>query len=222
MTEPDQTEPTQPDQPQVAPSDTEQIDSEAVVDSAPASNQRLRAILAGLVTVAVLAVLAIAIFSEDDDNDVPDVAPTTAASDGTGGESTDGESAAEEPGDEELGSLALSAYLCPEANSEESECLDGGPVPISGAVVRLIDGRTFSMEGVERGEDGMYAWLNIPIGEYTLLTEDLTGPDGTVPRAVIGSNGQSAEGWLIANLDPNQPAEVRIIFAPAGDGTAVG
>ncbi len=208
-------------------SDSEQKDEQsdetqpvASGSSAPPSNQRLRAILAGLVTVAILAVLAIAVFSGGDDEDDP-VAdlPTTQASDGTGGESEiqDGE-----PGAEELGSLALSGYLCPETSSDESECLDSGTTEITGATVLLADGRTYSLEGVEQGEDGVYAWLNIPVGEYTLLTEGLTGPDGAVPRAVIGSTGQVDGGWRIANLDPNQPAEVRILFDRVGDGTAVG
>ena len=151
------------------------------------------------------------------DEPPPPVA-TTAPSDGTGGEEIqDGE-----PGGEELGSLALSGYLCPEASSEESECFDAGPVEVSGAVVELADGRTYSLEGVVQGEDGVYAWLNIPVGEYTLLFAGLTGPDGAVPRAVVGSNGQVSGGWRIANLDPNQPAEVRILFDNAGEGTAVG
>lgn len=193
------------------------------VQSATVSNQRLRAILAGLVTIAILAVLAIAVFSDngDDDTALPPVA-TTAPSDGTGGDEGNNDTVVETPGDEELGSLAVSAFLCPEVTSEESACLDAGPVPIDSAVVKLADGRTYSLEGVEMGEDGMYAWLNIPIGEYTLLAEGLAGPEGSVPRTVIGSNGQNAEGWIVANLDPNQPAEVRIIFTPAGDGTPVG
>ena len=193
---------------------------ETAQTEAAASNQRLRAILAGLVTVAILAVLAIAVFSGGDDGDDP-VAPvaTTVPSDGTGGgdEPVDGQ-----PGEEELGSLALSGYLCPEPGSDESECIDSGPVAITGAVVQLVDGRTFSLEGVEQGEDGVYAWLNIPIGEYILLSEGLTGPDGALPRTVIGSTEQVTGGWRIANLDPNQPADVRILFDKVGEGTAVG
>lgn len=208
-------------------SDSEQKDNqgddaqpESGDSAAPASNQRLRAILAALVTVAILAVLAIAVFSNDDDTDNPvnDV-PTSQASDGTGG---GGEIQDGEPGAEELGSLALSGYLCPETTSDESECLDNGTAAITGATVLLADGRTFSLEGVQQGEDGVYAWLNIPVGEYTLLTAGLTGPDGAVPRAVIGSNGQIEGGWRIANLDPNQPAEIRILFDRVGEGTAVG
>jgi hypothetical protein len=220
MSDREQTEPIRDEDPAADDHGGAELPGES---DAPASNQRLRAILAGLVTVAVLAVLAIAVFSEDDDGgDSQNPPATVAASDGTGGEEGNTESA-EEPGGEELGSLALSAYLCPEADSDESECLDGGPVPIMNAVVKLEDGRTFSLEGTSQGEDGMYAWLNIPIGQYVLLAEGLTGPDGATARAVIGSNGQTAEGWLIANLDPNQPAEVRIIFtSAAGEGTAVG
>ncbi|MGD9711360.1 MAG: hypothetical protein AB7V46_04745 [Thermomicrobiales bacterium] len=193
--------------------------SDAEATGAAPSNQRLRAILAGLVTVAILAVLAIAVFNGDDNEvDPPPAAPTTAASDGTGGEGVqDGE-----PGAEELGSLALSGYLCPEPTSEESECFDAGTVEISSAVVELNDGRTYSLEGVQRGDDGTYAWLNIPVGEYTLLAEGLTGPDGSIPRAVIGSTGQINGGWRIANLDPNQPAEIRVLFDQVGEGTAVG
>lgn len=219
MTDHDQTEPIRAEEPAPAPG-TE--DAESASDNAPASNQRLRAILAGLVTVAVLAVLAIAVFSNDDGDDTPDPVATSASTDGTGGVEGNGASEGENPSGEELGSLALSGYLCPESTSEESECLDGGPVVISNAVVKLSDGRTFALEGVEQGEDGMYAWLNIPIGEYVLLSDGLSGPAGSVARAVLGSNGQTPEGWLIANLDPNQPAEVRIIFAPVGEGTAVG
>ncbi len=210
MSDADQTEPQTSEEP-TEPTEGDQA-------AAPVSNQRLRAILAGLVTVAILAVLAIAVFSgDDDDDDPPPPAATTAPSDGTGGESVN-----EEPGGEELGSLAISGYLCPEASSDESECLDAGSVEITNAVVQLADGRTYELAGVERGEDGVYPWLNIPIGEYTLLADELRGPGDSMPRAVIGSNGQSNAGWTISNLDPNQPAEIRVIFAPVGEGTPVG
>jgi hypothetical protein len=186
----------------------------------PASSQRLRAILAGLVTVAILAVLAIAVFSGGADDDDPPPA-NTVVSDGTGGDTS---GAAEQPaeGGEELGSLAVTGYLCPSASSDEAACLDAGPVEIVGATVRIPDGRTYSLEGVERQEDGSYAWLNIPIGEYILLTEGLLGPDGSLPRTVIGSTGQTAEGWTIPNLDPNQPAVLQILFDPLAEGEAAG
>jgi hypothetical protein len=134
MSDREQTEPIRDEDPAADDHGGAELPGES---DAPASNQRLRAILAGLVTVAVLAVLAIAVFSEDDDGgDSQNPPATVAASDGTGGEEGNTESA-EEPGGEELGSLALSAYLCPEADSDESECLDGGPVPIMNAVVKL-------------------------------------------------------------------------------------
>ncbi|CAN5641530.1 hypothetical protein BH23CHL5_BH23CHL5_10910 [soil metagenome] len=185
-------------------------------ENVPSSRQRT--IVAALLTIAVVAILALAINSGDNDNNAEEpppageTVPTVSESVDLGGE-----------GDEELGSLQVTGYLCPSASAAEAACTDGGAVEVAGASLRLEDGRVFTLEDVDRQPDGSYAWLNIPIGSYVLLAEGLEGPDLTVVRDVGGSTGVIAEGWQIGNKDPNQPAIVQIFFVPdLGEGEAAG
>ncbi len=79
-----------------------------------------------------------------------------------------------------------------------------------------------SLEADSRQEEGSYAWLNIPIGEYVLLADGLLGPAGTSARDVAGAAGQVDDGWTIANNDPNQPTVLQVFFIPVEDAEAAG
>ncbi len=182
------------------------------------SSSRQRTIVAALLTIAVVAILALAINSGSNGSN-PEEPPPAAETNPTVSESVD--MGAE--GDEELGSLQVTGYLCPSASATEAACTDGGAVEVTGASLRLEDGRVFTLDGVDRQPDGSYAWLNIPIGSYLLLAEGLEGPDLTAVRDVGGSTGVTTEGWQIGNQDPNQPAIIQIFFVPdVAEGEAAG
>jgi hypothetical protein len=122
----------------------------------------------------------------------------------------------------ELGSLSITGYSCPEASSPDEACMEAGPVEILNATLRLEDGTTMQLAADRRQEDGSYAWLNIPVGEYVLLVDGLLGPDGTSARDVAGASGQSEDGWTIANTDSNQPTVLQVFFVPAGEAESPG
>jgi hypothetical protein len=100
--------------------------------------------------------------------------------------------------------------------------MESGPVEILNATLRLPDGTMMSLEAGSRQENGSYAWLNIPVGEYVLLADGLLGPGGSSARDVVGASGQVEDGWTISNTDPNQPAVLEIFFIPVEDGEAAG
>jgi hypothetical protein len=117
----------------------------------------------------------------------------------------------------ELGSLSITGYLCPDATSADEACMEAGPVEILNATLRLEDGQTMQLAPDMRQEDGSYAWLNIPIGEYVLLADGLLGPDGSSARDVVGASGQADDGWIISNTNSYQPAVLQVFFVPAGE-----
>jgi hypothetical protein len=198
----------------------------------PGAAQRTRLVIGGLVAIAIIALLAIAVFGtggDNDDDDADEVVPTTeAAQQGDQGETNAGasegegeEGAAVDESGPELGSLSITAYLCPAPSSPQEDCLAGGPVDILDATIRLEDGTMMTLEGEEPLPDGSYAWLNVPIGEYVLLEQGLLGPGGTGGREVVGAESETDEGWIVSNRDPNQPAVLQILFAPE-EGEAAG
>ncbi|CAN5795458.1 hypothetical protein BH24CHL4_BH24CHL4_08960 [soil metagenome] len=183
------------------------------------SSQRTRTIFAGLITVAILAVLAIAIFDSGSDDDDPLETPATVVDQVA---TTGGDTNQQVVAGPELGSLSVTGFLCPSSSSAEETCMESGPVEILNATVRLSDGVTMQLAADMRQENGSYAWLNIPVGEYVLLADGLLGPDGAPARDVAGASGQVEDGWIIANNDPNQPAVLQVFFVPVEDGEAAG
>jgi hypothetical protein len=179
----------------------------------------MRAVFAGLITVAIVAVLAIAIFDEGSDGDDPPDTPATVADQAV---TSEGDGSGQVVDGPELGSLSISGYLCPDASSTDEACMEAGPVEILNATLRLEDGQTMQLAPDMRQEDGSYAWLNIPIGEYVLLADGLLGPDGTSARDVVGASGQADDGWTISNTDPNQPTVLQVFFIPVAEATAAG
>lgn len=179
-----------------------------------------RTVLALFGTLAVVAVLAIAVLS-DRGNGGDNTAPTpsgnqaiepTADSNGVGGNN----------GDVELGSLSVAGYACPEASSPDTDCLEAGTVEITNAMFVLEDGTQVGMDGATTMPDGNLAWLNLPIGTYQLPAESISGPDDMSVRNVIGAVTPLEGGWEVANLDPNQPAVVQILFVPESGSPAAG
>lgn len=204
-------------EPAVPPSEGDQM--EGVEPDQGQSPQRMRTIFAALVTVAILAVLAIAIFDGgSDDDDPPDTPETVVDQVATNG----GDGNQQVVDGPELGSLAVTGYLCPASSSPDETCMESGPVEILNATIRLADGVMMSLEADSRQEEGSYAWLNIPVGEYVLLADGLLGPGGSPARDVVGATGQVEDGWTIANTDPNQPAVLQVFFIPIEDGEAAG
>lgn len=178
---------------------------------------RRRAIVAALIAVGVIAVLAIAIRSRgggEDDNPVPTEAAQVVENATTADQSSSG--------GVELGSLQISAFQCPERSTPDSECMNAGAVELTKFSMTLPDGQVVDLANAQRMEDGSYQWLNIPIGSYTLLSENIAGPAGLDIRNISGPAEPTAEGWTITNSDPNQPAMINVLYAPAEGSPAAG
>jgi hypothetical protein len=185
---------------------------------------RRRTAIAAAIAIAVIVVLAIAIRAggDSDSSDNPTATGQSDAAQSSGGDqqSTSGDQS--EPGGIELGSLAVSAYRCPALSSPDETCIDAGPVDLTAFSLKTPDGQTLTVDNATRTSDGAYTWLNIQIGSYELNREDVQGPAGTVPRNVAGSAEPVADGWTVDNNDPNQPAVLRIMFAPGEGSPAAG
>jgi hypothetical protein len=164
----------------------------------------------------VIAVLAIAIRSRGDDDNpaVPTAIVENIQPDATMASTVEG--------GVELGSLQISAFKCAERSTPDSECMNAGPVDLTVFSMTLPDGQTISLENAQHMEDGSYQWLNIPIGSYTLLKANVSGPEGLDVRNVAGPAEPTAEGWTISNADPNQPAVINLLYAPAEGSPAAG
>ncbi len=177
---------------------------------------RRRAIVAALIAVGVIAVLAIAIRSRGGEDEPP--APTAIV------ENVDSNAtqASTVEGGIELGSLQVSAFSCPERSTPDSECMNAGAIELTAFSMTLPDGQTISLENAQHMEDGSYQWLNIPIGSYTLLKANVAGPAGVDVRNISGPAEPTADGWTISNSDPNQPAVINILYAPAEGSPAAG
>ena len=178
---------------------------------------RRRAIVAALIAVGVIAVLAIAIRSRGGD-DTP-VAPTAFIEENVESNATQ---ASTVEGGVELGSLQISAFSCVERSTPDSECMNAGAVELTAFSMTLPDGQTVSLENAQRMEDGSYQWLNIPIGTYTLPRANVEGPAGLDVRNISGPAEPTADGWTMSNTDPNQPAVINILYAPAEGSPAAG
>jgi hypothetical protein len=177
---------------------------------------RRRAIVAALIAVGVIAVLAIAIRSRGGDDNPP--APTAIV------ENIDSNATFPPTveGGVELGSLQISAFSCAERSTPDSECMNAGSVDLTAFSMTLPDGQTISLENAQQMEDGSYQWLNIPIGTYTLPKANVAGPAGLEVRNIAGPAEPTADGWTISNADPNQPAVINILYAPAEGSPAAG
>ncbi len=177
---------------------------------------RRRAIVAALIAVGVIAVLAIAIRQRGGDDNPP--APTAIVE--------NVESNATLPptveGGVELGSLQVSAFNCAERSTPDSECMNAGAIDLTAFSMTLPDGQTISLDNAQQMEDGSYQWLNIPIGTYTLPAANVEGPAGVDVRNISGPAEPSSDGWTITNSDPNQPAVINILYAPAEGSPAAG
>ncbi len=177
---------------------------------------RRRAIVAALIAVGVIAVLAIAIRQRGGDDNPP--APTAIVE--------NVESNATLPptveGGVELGSLQVSAFNCAERSTPDSECMNAGAIDLTAFSMTLPDGQTISLDNAQQMEDGSYQWLNIPIGTYTLPAANVAGPAGVDVRNISGPAEPSSDGWTITNSDPNQPAVINILYAPAEGSPAAG
>lgn len=177
---------------------------------------RRRAIVAALIAVAVIAVLAIAIRQRGGEDNPP--APTAIVE--------NVESIATFPptveGGVELGSLQISAFQCAERSTPDSECMNAGAIELTAFSMTLPDGQTISLDNAQRMEDGSYQWLNIPIGSYTLPKANVSGPSGLDIRNIAGPAEPTTDGWTISNTDPNQPAVINILYAPAEGSPAAG
>lgn len=178
---------------------------------------RRRAIVAALIAVGVIAVLAIAIWSRGG-NDEP-AAPTAIIQPTF---DTNATLAPTVEGGVELGSLQVAAYSCPERSTPDSECMNAGSIDLTAFSMTLPDGQTISLENAQHMEDGAYQWLNIPIGQYTLLSANLAGPAGVDVRNISGPAEPTTDGWIISNTDPNQPAVINILYAPSEGSPAAG
>ena len=177
---------------------------------------RRRAIVAALIAVGVIAVLAIAIRSRGGNDDPP--APTAMVEN----IESNATLANTVEGGVELGSLQISAFTCAERSTPDSECMNAGAVELTAFSMTLPDGQTVSLENAQRMEDGSYQWLNIPIGAYTLPKANVGGPAGLDVRNISGPAEPTADGWTISNSDPNQPAVINILYAPAEGSPAAG
>ena len=187
-------------------------------DDSPLGGDNPRRLLALLATLAIVVVVLIAIFADrgGDDPPEPTAVPTQEVA-GTGGQAADGQ------GDVvELGSLSVTAYQCPEMASPDTDCLEAGTVELSNATIVLQDGEVIGIDAATSMPDGSLAWLNVPVGAYTLLEEGLMGPPDLILRNVIGAVAPVEEGWTVTNLDPNQPAVVQILFTPDVGSPAAG
>lgn len=176
---------------------------------------RRRAILAALIAIGVIAVLAIAIRSRGGGGD-DNPAPTEAA------QVVQSTAPADQSGGVELGSLQIAAFRCPERSTPDSECMNAGAVELTKFTMTLPDGQVVDLTNAQRMEDGSYQWLNIPIGAYTLPAANIAGPAGLSIRNISGPAEPTADGWIISNTDPNQPAVVNILYAPAEGSPAAG
>ncbi len=177
---------------------------------------RRRAIVSALIAVGVIAVLAIAIRSRTG-NDDP-VTPTAIVE----AVQSNATQASTVEGGVELGSLQISAFTCAERSTPDSECMNAGAVELTTFSMTLPDGQTVSLENAQRMEDGSYQWLNIPIGSYTLPKANVSGPAGLDVRNISGPAEPTADGWTLSNTDPNQPAVINILYAPAEGSPAAG
>lgn len=176
---------------------------------------RRRAIVAALIALGVIAVLAIALLSRGGgDGDNPP--PTEAA------QVVENATSADQGSGVELGSLQISAFKCAERSTPDSECMNAGAVDLTKFSMTLPDGQVVDLANAQRMEDGSYQWLNIPIGSYTLLSENIAGPEGLGIRNISGPAEPTANGWTISNSDPNQPAVINILYAPAEGSPAAG
>ncbi len=178
---------------------------------------RRRAIVAALIAVGVIAVLAIAIRSLGGDDDPP--VPTAVIEENIQSNATQ---ASTVEGGVELGSLQISAFTCAERSTPDSECMNAGAVELTTFSMTLPDGQTVSLDNAQRMEDGSYQWLNIPIGTYTLPAANVGGPAGLDVRNISGPAEPTDAGWTISNTDPNQPAVINILYAPAEGSPAAG
>ena len=179
-------------------------------------NVSRRGIAVGLAGVVIIVALLIVAVRQGDDDPV-DTAPTAAANvdEGQqgGGEEVEGV---------ELGSVTLSAHICPSLDSPDDQCLSGEQAEVTSVAIVLPDGSRLGLDTATEMPDGTYQWLNVPIGVYQMPGDELEGPEGLVARNVSGPVVPNAEGWEITNTDPNQPAVVRILFAPIGGTPAAG
>jgi hypothetical protein len=171
---------------------------------------RRRTVIAALIALAVIAVLVIAIRSDGDGGSEPD------------SDSGDQQGEVQEPQGPELGSLAVAAYQCPALSSPDTDCIAAGAIDLTAFSLTTPDGQTLTLENATRGEDGGYQWLNIPIGTYELLAENVAGPPGMSIRNVAGAAEPIDGGWSIANADPNQPAVVQILYTTGEGSPAAG
>lgn len=175
---------------------------------------RRRAIVAALIAIGIIAVLTIAIRSRGNNEAPP--APTQVAEvqlDQTGQPPVEGV---------ELGSLIIRAFQCPERSTPDSECMNAGAVELTRFSMTLPDGQVVDLTNAQRMEDGSYQWLNIPIGSYTLPAGNIEGPAGLSIRNIVGPSEPTADGWTIANLDPNQPVVIDVLYAPGEGSPAAG
>ena len=182
------------------------VDSEKMDQSAgsPGSN-RTRNIIAGIATVAILAVLVFAIMDGGDPQ--PVLTPTVVDE-----LQTDGNVSTAVADGVELGSLSIAAHACLEPDMSDEFCAEGQPIPLENAIFQLEDGSTVAIGPEMRVEDGTYALLNVPVGVYLLQAQTIVGPEGTLLRNVVGPVEPVADGWRVSNLDPNQPAIIQINF----------
>lgn len=177
---------------------------------------RRRAILAALIAVGVIAVLAIAVRSRGGSDDPP--APTAIVQN----VESNATMASTVEGGVELGSLQIAAFSCPERSTPDADCMNAGAIELTTFSMTLPDGQTISLENAQHMEDGSYQWLNIPIGSYTLPSANVSGPAGVDIRNISGPAEPTADGWTISNADPNQPAVINILYAPAEGSPAAG
>ena len=177
---------------------------------------RRRAIVAALIAVGVIAVLAMAIRSRGGNDEPP--APTAII------QQVDANAtmAPTVEGGVELGSLQISAFQCAERSTPDADCMNAGAIELTAFSMTLPDGQTVSLENAQRMEDGSYQWLNIPIGSYTLPKANVGGPAGLDVRNISGPAEPTGDGWTISNSDPNQPAVINILYAPADGSPAAG
>ncbi|HET8522253.1 MAG TPA: thrombospondin type 3 repeat-containing protein, partial [Thermomicrobiales bacterium] len=114
------------------------------------------------------------------------------------------------------GSISLTGYACPSADSSADDCKANGTVALDGAVITASGGQQLTAADANRDGD-TFSWPIVPFDTYTLDGSSIV-PDGYTLGSVSGANGPTNNGGYTFDISATSPTATIAVYLVGGNG----
>jgi hypothetical protein len=115
------------------------------------------------------------------------------------------------------GSITLTGYICPSADSSAEDCQANGTVALDGAVITASGGQQLKAADANRDGDA-FSWPIVPFDTYTLDGSSIV-PSGDTLVSVSGADGPTDNGGYTFEISATSPtASIAVYLVGQGNG----